>query len=104
MSKRTFLLIFRLAWEESFTKDNISGGFRKAGIWPFSPLVVLNIIKHRPETPPDIEDKLMESFPTPMTSKSIRRVQKAYRANPTKETISLILRSQERLAAQHEIN
>ena len=67
-------------------------------------MVVLDIIKHRPETPPDIEDKLMESFPTPMTSKSIRRVQKAYRANPTKETISLILRSQERLAAQHEID
>jgi hypothetical protein len=67
-------------------------------------LVVLNIIKHRPETPPDVEDKLMKSLPTPMTSKSIRRVQKAYRANPTKETISLILWSQERLAAQHEID
>ena len=39
-----------------------------------------------------------------MTSKSIRRAQKAYKANPTKTDLDLILRSQERLAAQHEID
>ena len=68
------------------------------------PLVVLDIIKRRPETPPDVEDKLIKSLPTLMMSKSIHWVQKAYRANPTKETISLILRSQEQLAVQHEID
>jgi Skp family chaperone for outer membrane proteins len=104
MTKRTFLPIFRLAWEESFTKDNIQGGFRKAGIWPFSPPIVLNTIKRRPETPPDAEDESIKPPPTPMTSKSIRRAQKAYKANPTKDNLSLILRSQERLAAQHEID
>ena len=39
-----------------------------------------------------------------MTSKSIRKAQKAFRQNPMKENLDLILRSQERLAAQHEID
>jgi hypothetical protein len=39
-----------------------------------------------------------------MTSKLIRRAQKAYKANPTKEGLDLILRSQERLAAQYEVD
>jgi hypothetical protein len=39
----------------------------------------------------------------PMTSKSIRQAQKAYKANPKKENLEVILRSQERLAAQHEV-
>ena len=39
-----------------------------------------------------------------MTSKSIRRAQKAYRINPSKLNLDVILRSQERLATQHEID
>jgi hypothetical protein len=39
-----------------------------------------------------------------MTSKSIRRAQKAYKNNPTNDNLNLILRSQERLAAQYEID
>ena len=44
ISKRTFLPIFRLTWNESFTPMNILRGFEKAGIWPFKPPVVLNLI------------------------------------------------------------
>jgi hypothetical protein len=93
MTKRTFLPIFRLAWEESFTKDNMLGGFRKAGIWPFSPPIVLDAIKRRPETPPNAEDKSTKPSLTPITSKSIRRAQKAYKDNPTKDNLNLIFRS-----------
>jgi hypothetical protein len=39
-----------------------------------------------------------------MTSKSIRRAQRAYKSNPIKENLDLILRSQERLAAQHKVD
>ena len=39
-----------------------------------------------------------------MTSKLIRRAQKAYKANPTKANLDVILWSQERLATQHEID
>jgi len=83
---------------------NILGGFEKAGIWPFKPLIVLNLIKRLPEDFSDDEDKLEKLPPTPMTSKSIRRIQKLYRADPCKENIDLIFRSQQRLAAQHEID
>jgi hypothetical protein len=93
MTKHTFLPIFRLAWEESFTKDNMLEGFRKARIWPFSPPIVLDTIKRRPETPPNTEDKLTKPSLTLMTSKSIRQAQKAYKDNPTKNNLNLIFRS-----------
>jgi hypothetical protein len=39
-----------------------------------------------------------------MTSKSIRRAQKTSKSNPTQENLNDIFRSQERLAAQHEVD
>ncbi|TAQ86407.1 hypothetical protein B7494_g5258 [Chlorociboria aeruginascens] len=104
MSKRTFYEIFKPAWHESFSISNIQGGFRKAGIWPFSPSVVLDTILQRPTTPSKDETKPTKPPPTPMTSKSIRRAQKAYKAAPTQTNLDVILRSQERLAAQHEVD
>jgi hypothetical protein len=35
----------------SFTKENILKAFAKPGIWPYNPVLVLNIIT-RPITPP----------------------------------------------------
>jgi hypothetical protein len=104
MSKRTFYQIFRPSWLESFTPSNIQGAFEKAGIWPFSPPIVLDAIARRPVTPPDAQDGPSKPPPTPMTSKSIRRAQKTYKANPTQENLDVIFRSQERLAAQHEVD
>ncbi|KAN0072404.1 hypothetical protein V8E54_009333 [Elaphomyces granulatus] len=104
MSKRSFYEIFRPAWLESFTPDNIQGGFEKAGIWPFSPPIVLNAIARRPVIPPDAQGEPTKPPPTPMTSKSIRRAQKTYKSNPTPENLDVIFRSQERQAAQHEVD
>ena len=104
MSKRNFYKIFQSSWCTSFTESNIQGGFAKTGIWPFLPAIILNTIKHRPETPPEAQGELPRLFSTPMTSKSIRQAQREYKANPTKETLDAIFRSQERLAAQYEID
>jgi hypothetical protein len=104
MTKRNFYGIFRPAWLESFTSENIQGGFKKAGIWPFNPPLVLDIIKRRPLTPPIPEDQARESIPTPLTLKSIRRAQRRYKDNPTKQNLDIIFQSQERLAAQHEVD
>jgi hypothetical protein len=68
------------------------------------PLIVLNQITYRPETPPDIQDEPSKPPPIPMTSKSIRRAQKAYKTNPIQANLSVILKSQERLAAQYEVD
>ena len=104
ITKRDFLQIFRAAWVKSFSEANIKGGFAKTSIWPMKPRIVLDAIICRPETLPDTQIDSNKPSLTPMTSKSIRRAQKAYRKNPTKENLDLILRSQERLAAQHEID
>ena len=92
------------AWLKSFTLANIQGGFAKTGIWPFSLAIVLDTIKRRPETPLPTEDSPSKLPPTPLTSKSICWSQKAYKANLTKENLDIILWSQQRLAAQHEID
>jgi DDE superfamily endonuclease len=104
MSKRDFYGIFRSAWLESFNESNIQGAYAKTGIWPLLPHIVLDTIAPPPETPPRPQIEPLKPPPTPMTSKSIRRAQKAYKSDPSKANLDLILRSQERLAAQHEID
>ena len=51
MRKRDFWKIFRSAWKDSFTKENIESGFARCGIWPWNPSMVLKIIEARPTTP-----------------------------------------------------
>ena len=46
----------------------------------------------------------MEPPPTLITLKSICRLQREYKVNPSIELLKVIFRSQERLAVQHEIN
>jgi len=42
MSKRYFYEIFWPSWQRALTEKNIKSGWRKAGINPFDPSVVLN--------------------------------------------------------------
>jgi hypothetical protein len=78
MSKRDFLELFRPAWHKAFSVANVQGGFAKTGIWPFSPPIVLSAITSQLETPPDTQTEPAKPVPTLMTSKSIRRAQRAY--------------------------
>lgn len=41
---------------------------------------------------------------TPMTTKGVRRLQREWQRNPTPGKLSLLFRSQEALAAQHELD
>jgi len=41
-NKQRFLLAYREARRKGFTKRNIRSGFKKAGIWPLNPSVVLD--------------------------------------------------------------
>ena len=93
ISKRTFLPIFQLTWNELFILMNILRGFEKAGIWLFKPLVVLNLIQRLPKDSSNNENKLEKLPSTPITSKSIRYIQKLYKADPYKENLDLIFRS-----------
>jgi DDE superfamily endonuclease len=42
IKKRHFFTLFRQAWADSFTENNIQSAFRKAGIWPIDPEIVIS--------------------------------------------------------------
>ena len=70
ISKRLFYPLFRDTFEEAFEKSRIEHAFEKAGIWPFNPLVVIDILKK-----PSLEElSQLEKPKTPITSYTIRRI------------------------------
>jgi hypothetical protein len=99
MTKRMFWPMFKTAWEQAFTAKNITSAYQKTGIFPFNPALLLDKIQRLVAQP---IDNSIES--TPLSCRAIRRVQKAYRKSLTKKRLSVIFRSNERLAAQHSID
>ena len=71
MLKQIFYKLFWPAWVDSFTELNIKGGFLKAGIWPYSPSLVLNMISCPLPASPIAQNEPSRLPPTPLTSKSI---------------------------------
>jgi hypothetical protein len=63
ITKLEFLPAFRVAFEASFTKSNMQGGFRGAGLVPYDPEAVISKldIQLRTPTPPIAEDVPWES-------------------------------------------
>jgi len=101
MSKRAFWSIFWPAWQSAFSENNILSGFRKTGIWPINPDIILSkIIKATPETTPDKP----KSYQTPMTSKAIRRAQRAFNNTSDPAILNKIFTANERLASQHSVD
>jgi hypothetical protein len=100
MSKRLFYPLFRDAFEEAFEKSRIEHAFEKAGIWPFNPSAVIDILKK----PSPEESSQLEKPKTPMTSRAIRRIHREYKANHSVSKLKLILHGHEKLAAQHSID
>lgn len=101
MSKRAFWSVFWPAWQEAFSEKNITSGFRKTGIWPYNPdLILLKITK-------PIPDKVINSSKgpqTPMTCRAGRRMQRQYRVAPNSTLLSKVFRANERLASQHSVD
>jgi hypothetical protein len=69
MTKRMFWSVFKPAWEESFSEENITSAFAKAGIWPFNPQYVLTQINR-----PALEERNPVVIATPYTCKLMRKV------------------------------
>jgi hypothetical protein len=72
MTKRNFWMIFKAAWEESFTVKNILSAFEKTGIHPFNPDRTLTIIQKKEEP------KHAQELETPLTCREIRGVQREF--------------------------
>jgi hypothetical protein len=102
MKKRHFFSLFREAWAESFTEENIQLVFKKAGIWPINPeLVISQIQPPRPETPPPTIDN--DSIRTPYTAKCIRQMKKSMKEEPTQEKIEKMFKAIDTLQAKASV-
>jgi hypothetical protein len=101
MSKKTFWNVFLLAWKQAFSEKNIASGFKKTGIWPCNPaLVIVKITK-----PHQIEAVgTLQGLETPMTCGAVRRIQRQYIKAPDLTLLSLVFRANERLASQHSVD
>ena len=83
LKKRHFWSLFRSAYLESFSEENIISAFANAGIWPLDQDVILNQLKRRPITPPPIL-KDEEVIKTPYTAKAIRQLKLSMREEVTR--------------------
>lgn len=55
-----FFAIFWKAYEQAFDQKNILSAWKKTGIWPLDPRIVLDTLPQRPQTPPEYtNDKYM---------------------------------------------
>ncbi len=65
MSKFYFSKLFAQAWSKGMTIDNILSGFRKSGIFPFNPKIILNNLPTSSEG-----DSAGDSIPQPESENS----------------------------------
>lgn len=101
ISKRTFWSVFRPAWHKAFSKKNIESAWRKTGLFPFNPQLVLNIITKPPKNCFNSSSGLIK---TPMTNRAVRHIHRAYQNAPSSPLLAKILRANERLASEHSID
>jgi hypothetical protein len=99
VTKRLFWLLFKDAWDASFTTSNIESSWRKTGIWPFNPPIILDTIK-RPVTPPSSS---YEGVKTPTTVKGLRNFQRFCLKDPSTIKLKKLLRANETLLTRVSI-
>lgn len=90
--------MFSAAWKKAFTVKNIESAFRKTGIFPFNPSLILDVI-----TKPALIE-FPKYIKTPMTNHAVRRIHRTYKNAPSSPLLAKILRANERLAAEHSID
>ena len=98
ITKRMFWSMFRIAWEKSFTEKNIVSAFKTTGIWPMDSSKTLTIIT-RPKSP----EHKSAVLNTPISCRAVRREQKAWKANPTTERLTVLFKAMLKLATEKNI-
>ena len=81
ISKIEFLQCIQQARRQAFKKATISSAFKKTGIWPFNPQVVLDVLQQRvpqrtpsPSTEQCRQDQGSSPFQTPHTLRQLNKV------------------------------
>jgi 4'-phosphopantetheinyl transferase EntD len=79
MTKRLFYPLFKAAYKASFTQKNIEHAFEKARIWPVNSEKVISKLQTKVKTT-QAETEPITPW-TPLTSCSVRNIQKLYKAS-----------------------
>ena len=101
MTKRSFWQVFWPAWLHSFTIKNISSGFKRTGIWPLRPSILLDQITLTPPLTVNNEPQIPK---TPIASRDVWHFQKEFKKDPNPELLEKLFRANLVLATQHEID
>ena len=103
ITKRSFWSLFKLAWFEALSTSNVRSVFAAAGIEPFDPLAVLDLIYY--DTPQASSSDGELSTVTPVGVRALRRQIKTAKHTGeafTKE-MNLVVRAAEKLSIKNEI-
>lgn len=102
-NKQRFLLCYRAASRLGCSDKNIRSGFKKTGIWPYNPSVILDdpeaiigdapLRQDRTPTPPIITTASQDLLSTPRKSQDVREVLKKAHGNllPKDRTLRALL-------------
>lgn len=103
VTKRSFWLNFKAAWDKALTKANILSAFAAAGICPYDPSKVLNQIKLKTPTPPSSDGEAPKK--TPGSVRAVRRTIKNIRKlkGDLDTEMELLAKAAEKLAISKEI-
>jgi hypothetical protein len=61
VSKREFYKMFKAAYDQAFTEKNILSGWKRTGLSPFDPSLVLNQLSTRPQPPEQAQSRPVSS-------------------------------------------
>ncbi|KXL48709.1 hypothetical protein M433DRAFT_2806 [Acidomyces richmondensis BFW] len=98
MSKKDFFKLFWLAWQKAFTEANIKSSWKKTGLVPWCPSVVLNKLRQQPVRNEVHLGRLSSSPPIDWDSPTAKRsIRKAVNRAVNKKTKKLLSKLTEEL-------
>jgi DDE superfamily endonuclease len=96
LNQSDFYGLFKLALQEAFTEKNILSAWRRTGLHPFNPAIVLDQLAQTP--PPTENDSIQQPLSEQIEWRKMRRVLQQDKQNPLNQ---VILQGFETLSAQN---
>ena len=92
-------------WQQAFSEKNITSTYKKTGIFPFKPELLLHTINKHTAITTLLEPSLKPPYPkTPLTSLDVQQLQRQYCKAPSSALIIKVFNANATLAAQHSID
>jgi hypothetical protein len=99
MSKRMFFLMFKRAWDKSFTVKNIQHAFQKPGIWPVNGEEIIQKVTR----PPLQLEQHSDDIKTPFSAKAICHFRIAFEDSPTQRRVNKVFKATKTIATKISI-